>query len=433
MTSLLGPIAALLLSTSLLLMGNGLQGTLLPVRGGMEGFSPLSLGVLGSAYFFGFAGGSLWAPSVVERAGHVRAFAAVVAIASSVILAHAIVLHAAIWWALRAITGACFAALYMIIESWLNEKSTNEDRGLVFSLYTIIQLTVITLGQLMLMLDEPTDFPLFSVASILISLSVVPLVLTKASVPAPIEAGRIDFRRLYRLSPIGLVGCLVVGLTNGSFWALAPLFVQSSGQGADRVALFMSVGVLGGAIGQWPLGRLSDRIDRRRVIQIACAGAGVAGLALAWAGLAAPDLVLAGALAYGLFAFPLYAVSVAHTNDFVSPDGYVEAASGLLLVYALGAGVGPFVASMLVSGAGAPTLFLFTAGVHLFMLLYTVRRMPLRSRPGEADRSQFSEALIVAATTSSVDPFGEGADSEAESGPAGVEERDGLRPDAHDS
>jgi predicted MFS family arabinose efflux permease len=297
----------------------------------------------------------------------------------------------------------------MIIESWLNEKSTNEQRGLVFSVYTIIQLTVITIGQLMLMLDEPTDFPLFSVASILISLSVVPLVLTKASVPAPIEAVRIDFRRLYRISPIGLAGCLVVGMTNGSFWALAPLFIQSSGQGIDRVAYFMSVGVLGGAIGQWPLGRLSDQVDRRRVIQIACAGAGVAGVALSWSALAAQDLMLAGAFAYGLFAFPLYAVSVAHTNDFVSPDGYVEAASGLLLVYALGAGVGPFFASMLVSRTGAPTLFLFTAGVHLLMLLYTVWRMPLRSRPSAAERSRFAEALVVAATTSSVDPFGEAA------------------------
>lgn len=405
MTRIIAPIFALLLSTSLLLMGNGLQGALLPVRGGLEGFSPAALGVLGSAYFLGFAGGCISGPRVIARSGHVRAFAAAVAIASATVLAHAMVVNPLVWWILRAITGACFATLFMIIESWLNEKSSNEDRGLVFSLYTIIQLTVITLGQLTLTIAEPTEFPLFSVASILISLSAVPLVLTRASVPEPIEATRFDPRRLFATSPVGVMGCLVVGLTNGSFWSLAPLFVQDSGGRVEQVAFFMSVTVIGGAVGQWPLGRLSDRIDRRRVIQLIGAGAAVAGLALGWLSGLSPNLVLLGGVGYGLFAFPLYAVSVAHTNDFVSPEGYVEAASSLLMVFALGAVVGPLVASALISYWGAWSLFVFTAGIHTALVLYVMVRMPMRARPDEEDRIAFSDALIVSATTSNVDPL----------------------------
>ncbi len=405
MTRIIAPILTLLLSTALLLMGSGLQGVLLPVRGGLEGFSPAALGVLGSAYFLGFAGGCISGPRVIARSGHVRAFAAAVSIASVVVLAHAMVVNPLVWWILRAVTGACFAILYMIIESWLNEKSSNEDRGLVFSLYTIIQLTVITLGQLTLTLAEPTEFALFSVASILISLSAVPLVLTRASVPEPIEATRFDPRRLFVTSPVGVMGCLVVGLTNGSFWSLAPLFVQDSGGTAEQVAFFMSVTVIAGAVGQWPLGRLSDRVDRRRVIQLTGAGAAAAGLGLGWLSGLSSNLVLLGGVGYGLFAFPLYAVSVAHTNDFVSPEGYVEAASGLLLVYALGAVVGPLVASALVSYWGAWSLFVFTAGIHAALVLYVMARMPMRARPDEEDRIAFSDALIVSATTSKVDPL----------------------------
>ena len=413
MTRILAPILALLLSTSLLLMGNGLQGTLLPVRGQIEGFSPLAIGIMGSAYFLGFGAGCLGGPSLIERSGHVRAFAAVVAIASVVVLAHAIVLDPWIWSLMRAATGACFAVLYMIIESWLNEMSSNEDRGLVFSVYTIIQLTVMTLGQLMLMLDEPTNFPLFSVSSALISLSAVPLALTRASVPRPIEAVDIDFRGLYQTAPIGLAGCLVVGLTNGAFWSLAPLFVQESGGDTQQVALFMSTAIVGGALGQWPIGRLSDRIDRRFVVQLTGLAAAVAGVFAAWATTASAELVLLGGFAYGFFSFPLYTVCVAHTNDFVAPDGYVQAASGLLLVYAIGAIAGPLFASALMSNSGHPMLFLYTASIQLTLVLYVIRRMPLRRRPREEERIAFSDALVISATTSNVDPLPEASEHDA--------------------
>jgi MFS family permease len=401
LTAVLAPIFALLMSAALLLMGNGLQSTLLPVRAKLEGFTALEIGVLGSAYFTGFALGCLHGPRMIRRSGHVRAFAAMVAIASTVILAHAMILAPWAWWALRVLTGACFATLYMIVESWLNEKSTNANRGFIFSVYTIINLTVVAIGQLMLLLHEPMDFPLFSIASILVSLAAVP----QASVPAPIEAVHLRFRELYQTSPIGLTGCLAVGLANGSFWSLAPLFVQSRGDASAHVAIFMSLAVIAGAIGQWPLGTLSDRIDRRRVILLTCIGSALAGVALTWLA-DAPELIFfAGAFAYGLFALPLYAISVAHTNDFVQPEGYVEAASGLLLVYAVGAIFGPIVASIVMHHLGPGSLFSFTATVHLAMLAYTLHRMPFRPRPPEEEQIPFADALVVAATTSTVDPL----------------------------
>ncbi len=393
------------MSAALLLMGNGLQVTLLPVRAKLEGFTAIEIGVLGSAYFTGFALGCLRGPRMIRRAGHVRAFAAMVAIASTVILAHAMLLTPWAWWGLRIVTGACFATLFMIVESWLNEKSTNANRGFVFSVYTIVNLTVITIGQLMLLLDDPKEFPLFSISSILVSLAAVPLALTQASVPAPIEAVHIRFRELYETSPIGLAGCLAVGLANGSFWSLAPLFVQSRGDDTAQVAIFMSLAVIAGAVGQWPLGTLSDRIDRRRVILLTCIGSALAGVALTWLA-DGPELVLfAGAFAYGLFAFPLYAISVAHTNDFVQPEGYVEAASGLLLVYAVGAVTGPLAAATVMHQLGPGSLFSFTAAVHLAMLVYTLYRIPFRPRPPEEEQIPFADALVVTTNTSTVDPF----------------------------
>jgi len=403
MTAAFAPITALLLSVALLLMGNGLQGTLLPVRANMEAFSATDIGVLGSAYFFGFACGCLYGPRLIRRAGHIRAFTALVAIASCVVLVHALFLNPYLWWVLRAMTGFCFAVLYMIIESWLNEKSTNETRGFVFSLYTIINLTVITIGQLMLGLDRPQNFPLFLLASILVSLAAVPVALTRAEAPAPVRSVKIRLLHLYKLSPVGVIGCLAVGLANGSFWALAPVFAQQKGADTWGVAIFMSAAVLAGALGQWPLGRLSDKMDRRRVIIGAACGSAAAGvLFVLWAphwGLG----LLALIFLFGIFAFPIYGLSVAHMNDFVEPDGYVEAASGLLLVFALGAVIGPVVASTLTRFLGPDALFGMTATVQLALAAFALYRMQRRAPAPEEEHVAFAESLNFAQTVSTVD------------------------------
>lgn len=411
------PITALLLSVALLLMGNGLQGTLLPVRANLEDFSPTDIGILGSAYFFGFAAGCLYGPRLIRRAGHIRAFTALVAIASCVVLVHSLVLNAYLWWVLRAMTGFCFAALYMIIESWLNEKSTNETRGFVFSLYTIINLTVMTVGQLMLGLDRPENFSLFMLASILVSLATVPIALTRAEAPAPIRSVKIRVPHLYRLSPVGVVGCLAVGLANGSFWSLAPVYAQEKGADTWGVAVFMSVAVLAGALAQWPLGRLSDKMDRRKVIIGAACGAATAGLLFVlWAPASIVGL-LALIFLFGLFTLPIYSITVAHMNDYIEPGGYVEAASGLLLVYAMGAVVGPLVSSIFMQYSGPDALFAVTASVHLALAGFAFYRMRLRARAPEEERAAFSESLNLAQTVATIEFSPVDEEQEADSDP----------------
>jgi MFS family permease len=410
MTAAFAPITALLISVALLLMGNGLQGTLLPVRANLEAFSATDIGVLGSSYFLGFAAGCLFGPRLIRRAGHIRAFTALVAIASCVVLVHSLFLTPILWWGLRGMTGFCFAVLYMIIESWLNEKSTNETRGFIFSLYTIINLTVITIGQLMLGLDRPEDFELFILASILVSLAAVPIALTSAQAPAPVRSVKIRVGHLYRLSPVGVIGCLAVGLANGSFWALAPVFAQDKGADTWGVAVFMSVAVLAGALGQWPLGRLSDKMDRRRVIIGAACGSAIAGvlfvvLAPPW-GVPLLSLIFV----FGLFALPIYGICVAHMNDYVAADGYVEAASGLLLVFALGAVVGPVIASTLVRFFGPEALFGMTAGVQFCLAAFAFYRMQKRAPAPAEEHVAFTESLNFAQTVSTVDPTAEDVD-----------------------
>ncbi|MEQ8357743.1 MAG: MFS transporter [Kiloniellaceae bacterium] len=408
MTKAFAPITALLLSVALLLMGNGLQGTLLPVRANIEAFSAIDIGVLGSSYFGGFAAGCILGPRLIRRAGHIRTFAALVAIASCVVLLHSLFLSPVLWWGLRATTGFCFAVLYMVIESWLNEKSTNETRGFVFSLYTIINLTVITIGQLMLGLDRPEDFPLFLLASILVSLAAVPIALTTAEAPAPVQSVKIRLKHLYKLSPVGVTGCLVVGLANGSFWALAPVFAQNKGASTWGVAVFMSVAVIAGALGQYPLGRLSDKMDRRRVIIAATCGAALAGLAIVILSPPSGIPLLALVFCFGLFAFPVYGLCVAHMNDYVASDGYVEAASGLLLVFALGAVAGPVVTSTLIRFFGPDALFATTAGSQLFLAAFALHRMRKRAPAPKEEHVAFSESMTLAQTVSTVDTLADG-------------------------
>jgi MFS family permease len=411
------PVTALLVSVAILLAGNGLQGTLVPIRASLENFVPIELGLLGSTYFLGFTLGCVLGPALVRRAGHIRAFLAMTSLASVVPLLHAMEVAPVIWWMLRAFTGFCFAVLYIVIESWLNAKSDNATRGMVFSVYTIINLTVITAGQMMVGLADPGSFVLFGLASILVSVAALPVAFTLAATPVAAEFVRPRVYRLFCISRVGVAGCFAVGLANGAFWTLGPVFAQGRGLEVASVGLYMSAVVLGGALGQWPLGYLSDRMDRRWIIVVAAMIA--MGAALATALLPATSdgaMLIAGAL-FGAGAFPLYPLAVAHANDFAEPSDYVEMSSGLLLVYGVGAAVGPLLASVARSFAGAPVLFLFTAAVHALLIVFVLRRISRRHAAPEEERVVFNDAVIAAQTVTNFDPLsaqGQEADAEAE-------------------
>lgn len=394
----LAPVSALLFSVSLLLMGNGLQGTLLPVRGNLEAFTNIDLGLLGTAYFLGFTFGCMHGPLLVRRSGHIRAYLAMTSLASVVALLHSLYVDPVGWWALRAITGYCFAVLYIVIESWLNARSDNNTRGTIFSIYTAINLTVITAGQMMLSLADPRTFSLFALAAILVSLAALPIAFTGSASPEQPEFVRPRIGRLFRISPVGVAGCFAVGLANGSFWALGPVFAQNEGFDLNEIAVFMSAVVLGGALAQWPLGSLSDRMDRRIVIVIAAAIAMLAAVVMMVIPVADKMLLVLTGAVFGAGAFPLYALAVAHANDYADARQSVEVSSGLLLVYGVGAAIGPLFASMWREVIDAPTLFYFTASVHILLIAYVVWRMAQRMPAGPEQRVTFAESAIAAQT-----------------------------------
>ncbi len=273
-------VSTLMASVAVLLMGNGLLGTLIPVRANLEAFSGIDIGILGSFYFVGFTLGCVTGPLLIARVGHIRTYLAFVAVAAIAALVHVLATDVWVWWLTRATTGFSFSVLFIVIESWLNERSDNETRGTVLSIYMVINLTVLMLGQLMLTLADPRSFSLFVVAAILFLLAALPVAMTRAQSPNPIPVVWPRLMRLYRVSPVGAVVCFAVGLANGAFWSIGPLFPMDRGFGTPGIAFFMSAVVLGGAIGQWPLGRLSDTVDRRYVILAAALSAGLAGLAL---------------------------------------------------------------------------------------------------------------------------------------------------------
>ena len=397
----LAPVAALLVGVSILLTGQGLQGTLLPVRASLENFSTLAIGIIGGAYFLGFTLGCLKCGELVQRVGHVRVFAAMTALASATPLLHGLLLNPWTWGLLRFLTGFCFAVLYVVIESWLNDRSSNENRGIVFSTYVMITLTVLAAGQMMTLLYDPVDMHLFAIASVLVSIAAIPVVLSKSESPDVPETVELDIPRLYRISPAGTIGCLAVGLTNGAFWSLAPVFTAGYSSDVSLAAWFMTSTVFGGAVLQWPLGVLSDRFGRRKVlIAAAMTGTVMAILIVFTIGNQSFIGINLLGMAWGSMAFPLYALAVAHANDHAEPHEFVTVSGGLLLMFGGGAIVGPFLASAVMELTNETGLYLYTAAIHLLLVIYVSVRMTRRETAPADQHMPFSDALATAHTAS---------------------------------
>jgi MFS family permease len=382
-------IATLLVGTSVLILGYGLLITLLPLRAKIEVFSTTMIGVMGGAYFAGFAIGCLIGPGVVRRVGHIRAFAGFAAIAAVLVLALPMAIDPAVWAGLRGLTGVCFAILFMVIESWLNDQSSNEIRGRVLSIYIIVTNLVTMGGQLMVNLSDPAGPVLFTFAAMLVCLSLVPLSLTPTSTPKPIAEAKLRITQLYHYSPSGFVGCLAFGLADGAFWSLGPVFADGRGLPVADITFVMSLFVVGGSISQWPLGHYSDKVDRRWVIAFACAGSVCTASALAFLDLDQRWLAYALACAHGAFMLPIYPLLLAHTNDYAPNTLLVETSSGLLLLYAVGAMAGPSVAATLMQVYGVGSLFLFIAAILGVLLIYILFRLGRRPVAKAEERVEF--------------------------------------------
>ncbi|WP_417310161.1 MFS transporter [Devosia sp.] len=386
-SALLGAVA-IYLSVGLLVMGNGLQLMLLPIRGGLEGFEPVQLGLLGSGYFFGFVLGCVATPRLIVRAGHIRTFAALVAVASAVALGYPLAVDPLIWVTFRLITGFCLAGLYLVVESWLNDQATNETRGMLISTYVAVNFIVTTFGQMMVTVVQPTSFVLFSIASILVSVAAVPIALTRSSQPPPITYVRFRPVRMFRLSPTGTVATFLIGIATGAFWSVGPTYASQTSGSITDAAWFMSVAVLAGAIVQWPAGKISDSIDRRWVI-IALGGfCAVVGTVIAILPFI-PGLWFALAFGLGAGLLPTYAIAAAHVFDFAERSDYVEISAGLLLLHGLGSTVGPLIAGFAIQLYGPNGLFLTTSAVQILMLGFVAIRLSRREGLPEEEKQHF--------------------------------------------
>lgn len=389
----LAPLVPLLTAAGILLAGNGLQGTLIALRAAQEGFDPAMVGFMGTGYFVGFLISCLVTARLIRAVGHIRVFAALAAIAAAASLLLVLLIDPLAWIALRFGLGFCFAGLFMVIESWLNGAVPNKERARVLSLYRMIDLAVVTGAQFMIPFFGVGGFTLFAIMAMMTCLSLVPVSLGDRSNPSPPEEFRFSLRAIWLISPLACLGCITIGLTNSAFRLIGPLYASDVGMTEAAVALFISAGIVGGAVLQYPLGWFSDRFDRRLVLIVSTSGAVIAGLFLSQIAGTSPILNYGGIFAFGAFALPLYSLSAAHANDRAKPGQYVLVAAGLSFFFSLGAAIGPVIVAWVMKTFGVSAFFTYTSVVHASFVVVTLWRMQVRGRPLAASTRRFVTLL----------------------------------------
>ena len=418
MLAALTPTWALFLGLLLMTLAAGLQAVLLGVRAGMEGFSTVLTGLIMSGYFIGFFGGSLLAPQMIKRVGHVRVFAAVASLCSVAALVHALQVDPLSWTAMRFVTGFSFATLYIVAESWINDRATNETRGQMLAIYMVVLMAGFGVGPFLVNLADPLGYPLFIFSSILVSLALVPILLSQSPAPLFEQPDKISLRALYKASPLGVVGVVAIGLSNASLMSMAAVYGEEIGLTIAQISYFVAAIAIGGVIVQYPVGRLSDRFDRRLVITVVTFAAGlfasVGGLITRTAlGIGAHPaeagvplsqdlaglvwLLLLIGLTGGL-SLSMYSLVVSHTNDHLEPSQMVAASATLYLANGVGLTIGPLVVGVLMQSLGPEAFFLFLATAHCGLGVFALYRMTRRAALPLDEQGEFVPIVPVAAT-----------------------------------
>ncbi|MCX5496991.1 MFS transporter [Kaistia dalseonensis] len=401
------PVAALLMGSALLLVAGGIHGLLLPIRGSIEGFTTTELGLIGTGWAIGFVAGCLIVPTIVRRVGHVRAYGVMASIATVVILLNLLFISPWAWIVLRGFSGFCFAGAAMIVESWLNERATKENRGTIFSVYQMVNFAASTAGQLVLA-TRPTDgYFFFVLGAVFYSLAILPSALSTAQTPRPLKTTKLDLKGLFANSPVAAVGCFIIGMVNGAFGTLGAVYSQKIGLPTETIALVMSGAVLGGALTQVPLGRLSDKIDRRYVLIGVATAAIVMTLTISILNPTDPWVVIGLVTLFGGMVYPMYGLTVAHANDFAAPDDFVKIASGLLLMSGIGTMIGPIIGALAMEHLGPQGLFTFCGAMHALLIVYIGYRLMRRPAVRDVPRDVFqSVPMLKNATpeTAALDP-----------------------------
>ena len=375
---------ALLLGMMLLMVGNGLQGTLLGVRGGIEGFSTFEMSIVMSAYFAGFLGGSRVAPEMIRRVGHVRVFAALASFISAILILYPAFAHPVAWALGRVVIGFCFSGVYVTAESWLNNSADNANRGKALSVYMIVQMFGIVSAQVLLAMGDVSGYALFIVSSVLVSISFAPILLSISPTPAFETAKPMPLKTLIKISPLGCFGMFLLGGVFSAQFGMSAVYGVAAGLTIAQISLFVSSIYVGALLMQYPIGWFSDRVDRRLVILIVASLGGVMSL-VAFSFDQYFSALLVAAFIIGGTSNPLYSLLIAYTNDYLEADDMASAAGGLIFINGMGAIAGPLVTGKVMDTFGTQAFFMVIATLMLTLTGYAGYRMTQRSRDGIED------------------------------------------------
>ena len=364
----------------LLMVGNGVQGTLLGIRGNTEGFSTYQLSYVMSAYFLGFLFGSLVAPQMIRKVGHVRVFAALGSFISAILVIYPVYPDWIVWTVLRVMAGFCFSGIYITAESWINNTASNETRGQALSAYMIVQMLGIIASQVLMNLPDSSGFALFIIPSVLVSLAFMPILLAPTPAPAFDSTRRISFGRLFRLSPLGCAGMLLTGGVFSAMFGMASVWGAQVGLDVRDISIFVGSLYVGGLVLQYPIGWASDRLDRRMLIMGLSTVAAITMLVAAFVPL--PFTALIGvAVILGGITNPVYALLIAHTNDFLQREQMAGASAGLIFLNGFGAIFGPIITGWMMETVGPGGFFLFIGILFVALAAYALYRMTRRAAP----------------------------------------------------
>jgi len=391
---------ALFLGVMLLMLGNGLQGTLLGIRGAIEGFSPNTMAWVMSGYFIGFLGGSRMAPELIRRVGHVRVFAALASLVSACLLLYAVVPNVIAWMGLRIVIGFCFSGVYVVAESWLNDSATNETRGQTLSLYLIVQMIGIVAAQVILNFADAGGYTLFIISSVLVSVSFAPILLSISPAPMFQTTKPMSFKRLYDASPLAVVGIFLLGSIFSALFGMAAVYGTQRGLGVGTITLIVAMIYVGGMLMQYPIGWASDHMGRRLlIIYLTLFGA----ITMIFAPLMTGNLYTLMALMFivGGISNPLYSLYIAYMNDYLEHDDMAAASGGLIFINGMGAIGGPFLVGWMMTEFGADSFFIYLAVLLGLSALWALYRSTVRQAPSVEDTAAYAHispsSSIVAA------------------------------------
>jgi MFS family permease len=390
MFTVLGNTWALMLGMMLLMVGNGLQGTLIGIRGEIEGFSTIELSIVMSAYFVGFLGASQLVPELIRRVGHVRVFAALASFISAVLIAYPLLTNPIFWSLGRVVIGFCYCGVYITAESWLNNSVDNEKRGQALSLYMIVQMVGIVSAQGVLALGNPNDYSLFIIISILVSISFAPILLSISPAPAFERTKLMTLSRLFTTSPLACVGMFLLGGVFSAQFGMSAVFGAQIGLSLSQISLFVASFYIGAMIFQYPIGWVSDKMDRRLLILLISAASATGSASAYFAGGYFFALVFAAFLVGGL-TNPLYSLLIAHANDFIEYEDMASAAAGLLFVNGVGAVSGPIIIGYAMDAYGSEIFFVIIALLMATLAIYAGYRMTQRATV--SDTSSYAAVL----------------------------------------